>query len=245
MKESTTTDLSTQLAEEREQLAAVEGRATALKEIADAAKISSEEDIEKAADHVTTIMQMKNEIEAIRKAFTGPLNEVIRSINSLCAPIASTLGQARGTWDKKILGFRREQREAVERVRLEDEKKKREQEEAARAEEAELRAKGDEEAADQAAAVAEEERVVEAEVVPEKTVRSTTGAKLTTRKTWTVEVFDLQALAAFAGDKNYPDRAVFVVPNSKMLNAMKPTKADPTHPEIPGVRFVEKESLST
>lgn len=177
-------------------------------------RITCHDELTRASEFLVAIKKHKDRLEETRRWLVGPLNKQVRDINARFRQYAEPLARADRIVREKVLAYRREQEESQRKER-----------EALQA----LADEAREELAEQAAEMGLPE--VPAPVVPGPEVRRTVrvdGGAVTTRKYWTFEIVEAEAIP----------REYLKPDTDKIAAAVKAGVR-----EIPGVRIFQAESL--
>jgi len=152
------------------------------------AVIQTDEDAEKVTDMVKLCSALLAKIEEQRKAFTAPINDVVKGINADAKALAGPLEVAKGKLSKMLTAWlQAKQAAATEAARIEREKEEaRKLEQASMLESAGFREEADEvvEKAARASAIAER-------TTPTVKARGNFGASASLTTTWSWEVGNL------------------------------------------------------
>ena len=217
---------------ENEQVKALVVQATELSDNAGRYVIANNDALEGAADLVKQIKGKYNELDALRKSLTAPLDESKKRIMAFFKPPLERLASAESAIKGGIVSFSQEQeRKRQEAIR----EQRRELERQARAKEAEAKAAEAAGKAERAAELRQEKVEIRQEkaavpvLTPPAEVRKVEG--VATRKTWHFKIVDL---AAVPRD--------FLIPNEKLLQSVATSLKEKA--AVSGVEFYFEESVS-
>jgi hypothetical protein len=166
-------------------------RGSVLIENAKALVITSQADMETGADLAKAIGSLAKRVEQARTAITGPLNDGLKAANSMFKKVADPLKDAAGDVRDKMLTYTLKQEQAA---REEAAAARKAAEDKALEEAATLEALGYGGAANEA--VEQQIAATEAPVQVERTITrgGMTGAAAFTKKVWTFELEDFNAV---------------------------------------------------
>lgn len=224
--------------------------------------ITAADDYELAADELRAIKARATKLEQQRTGITGPLNQVLKSVNDLFRGPAETLAEAERILKGKMLAWDQEQARiaaearrkaeeaaAIERARLAEEAAARQREadeQAAAAERA--RAAGDEQAVElaraaairaqsEAAAAATTAQLVTAAPAVVPAAAKVKGIATVSKVDF--EVVNLLALVKHVAER--PELLALLQPDSTKLRAY--VRGLGTACQLPGVRVFESQSM--
>jgi hypothetical protein len=194
-----------------------------MSEITDTASLTD------AADRAKEVSELIKEVDSTRKDATKPLDDMKRQIMDQVNPITRELTAIKNAYKRKIGDYQAEQ----ERLAL-AEKKRLEEEAAKKAKEAEEAAARDDIQTFEEKAQQAEDAEGRAAAVPAAMSPCTTPAsygRATGAKSWTFEITDPAALPLD-----------YLIPNLSAIRAA--AKIRPHPPEIPGVKWVPKRTVT-
>lgn len=208
--------------------------AAAMAETVDGFIIHNDDDMAQIADLVKTLGQRKKKLEDKRKEFTGPLNQVVTSINALFKTPRETIDSITKIARGKMDSYAAMQRQiAEEEARIKRAVAAKQAEDAAKAA-AQLREAGDEETAKVAEANAEKAQKQAEKAAVVSPVRGD-KASVSTVTTWKAEVVDIKKLCQAIADGRVPVDVVEFKP-SALNKIARDTKVEG---ELDGLRIYE------